>query len=143
MKLSKKTPSLPKNKQGIALLLIVVISTAILSISIGIFNILFGQLIVLGQFSDSFDAMYAADLGIERTLYLDKQLNVCGGTTDCGTGDTFTSHPFTSDACYKVTVATTTGCAVPGTTRCIEATGEFSCAPGTIRSVRRTFYVSY
>lgn len=62
-------------KQGITLLLVVVLLSAILSISIGIFNVVYGEFRISGEVADSFRALYAADEGIERTLYRDRQDN--------------------------------------------------------------------
>jgi hypothetical protein len=60
-------------RQGITLLLVVVLLSAILSIGVGIFNIVFGELMIATEITDSFRALYAADQGIERTLYRDRQ----------------------------------------------------------------------
>lgn len=62
-----------KSEKGITLLLVVVLLSAILSISVGIFNLVFGELRISGETVDSFRALYAADQGIERTLYRDRQ----------------------------------------------------------------------
>lgn len=62
----------PSGKEGIALLLVVVLLSAILSISVGIFNVVYGEFRISGEVADSFRALYAADEGIERTLYRDR-----------------------------------------------------------------------
>lgn len=64
---------IPGRQRGITLLLVIVLLSAILSISVGIFNVVFGELRISGEATDSFRALYAADQGIERTLYLDRQ----------------------------------------------------------------------
>lgn len=61
------------DQRGITLLLVVVLLSAILSISIGIFNVVYGEFRISGEVADSFRALYAADEGIERTLYLDRR----------------------------------------------------------------------
>src|SRR3989338_10000544 len=55
-------------KQGITLLLVVVLLSAILSISIGIFNVVYGEFRISGEVADSFRALYAADEGIAHPL---------------------------------------------------------------------------
>ena len=62
-----------KSEKGITLLLVVVLLSAILSIGVGIFNIVFGELMIATELADSFRALYAADQGIEWTLYRDRQ----------------------------------------------------------------------
>ncbi len=60
-------------RNGITLLLVVFLLSAILSISVGIFKLVLGELRISGETADSFRALYAADQGIERTLYRDRQ----------------------------------------------------------------------
>ena len=64
---------LKSRNRGITLLLVIVLLSAMLSIGVGIFNVVFGELRISGEVNDSFRALYAADQGIERTLYLDRQ----------------------------------------------------------------------
>ena len=66
--MSKKTKD--KNENGITLLLVMIILSALLSISIGIFNIVFGQIKISGDLADSFVAFYAADQAIENILLM-------------------------------------------------------------------------
>lgn len=61
--------------EGITLLLVVVLLSAILSIGLGIFNVVYGEFRISGEVTDSFRALYAADEGIERTLYIDREQN--------------------------------------------------------------------
>lgn len=61
------------DQEGITLLLVIVLLSAILSISVGIFNVVYGEFRISGEITDSFRALYAADEGIERTLYRDRQ----------------------------------------------------------------------
>ncbi len=126
----------PKNK-GITLLLVVVILSALLSISIGIFNVVFGQLQISGEAADSFIALYATDQGIERALYRDRvQGALCadGGGVDC-----YTEGPTSiqSGGCYELRVSK-----IGGVTEIVSA-GQYRCGINPIRVVKRGFLVSY
>ncbi|MDP3778882.1 MAG: hypothetical protein Q8R30_02400, partial [bacterium] len=54
-------------KKGVTLLFTVVLLSVFLSFGLGIINILLGQIIISGQAGQSFDSLYAADRGLERT----------------------------------------------------------------------------
>lgn len=129
------------DRKGFTLLLMIVLLAAFLSFAMGIFNILLGQIIVVGQAGESFGALYAADTGIERTLYRDRVQNICG-TTDCGSGGAFTNLP--NGACYRVDMNPpdlSIACLAPDT-RCIKVTGQNICG-GAQRFVQRKFGISY
>lgn len=127
----------------------IVLLAAFLSIALGIVNILLGQVIIIGQGSESFKALYAADLGIERTLYLDLINDACGvgGCNTIGSGCGWPSPPdnnfvdITSGACYKavVKVGPIASCPAPNT-RCIDVTGQYG---DTSRFVQRRFTAAY
>lgn len=75
----KKTPA-EGNKQGVTLLLVMVVLSAVLTISVGIANIIFGQIRISGESSDSFRAFLATDRAIERKLYeVLVHQNICQG----------------------------------------------------------------
>lgn len=61
-----------KKKSGISLMLTVFLLSLMLSISLGIFNIIYNELILSGDIRSTFFALYAADEIIEKTVYLDK-----------------------------------------------------------------------
>ena len=69
----KKIPLNAAEKDGIILLLVVVILTAIFSISIGVFSVILGQVNTSQIFESSDIALNAADQSVERTLYRDRQ----------------------------------------------------------------------
>lgn len=129
-----------RDRKGFTLLLMIVLLAAFLSIGMGIINILLGQVIIVGQAQESFKALYAVDIAMERTLYRDRTQNICG-ITDCGTAATFVALP--NGACYLVNVqlGPSASCTGPST-RCIVATGQDICG-GTQRFVRRSFNVIY
>lgn len=127
-----------KLEEGITLLLVVVILSALFSISIGIFNVVFGELRISGEIADSFVAFYAADQGIERTLYLDREQNaIC--TISAGENCYVVSPPIsvTSGGCYGIRVNK-----ISNTTQII-AYGQYRCGSNPARVVKRGFMVTY
>lgn len=119
------------------LLLMVVLLAAFLSISIGIVNILIGQVILVGQSGDSFVALYAADMGIERALYRDRVQHLCVNPGACNE-----SRALPGNACFDTVVAIpATGCS-GGSTRCITVAAKNICG-GAERYVERKFDIRY
>ena len=117
-------------EQGIALLLVVVLLSAMLSISFGIFAIIFGQILISGEIADSFIALLAADEGIERTLYLDRiQGPLAGEYTENAT--------VASGGCYTVLVTKA------GVNTTITISGQYRCGDNPARVVKRGFEVRY
>lgn len=128
-------------KKGITLLLVVVILSALLSISIGIFNVVFGELLISGEIADSFVAYYAADEGAEKNLYLDR---IAGGLTD----GTSLSRNLSSGGCYttmfhKNPPTPTTRCSLDPDDLEIETSGQYPCGATPSRVVRRGWCVFY
>ncbi|KKU52204.1 MAG: hypothetical protein A3H69_03060 [Candidatus Sungbacteria bacterium RIFCSPLOWO2_02_FULL_47_9] len=84
--------------------LTIVLLSLTLSIAIGIFNIIYTELLIGGEIRASFYALYASDEIIERTTYLDKVLKVVcssGLGTNCYTTVT---APASNGACSWVKV---------------------------------------
>ena len=124
-------------RRGITLLLMVVLLAAFLSISIGIVNALPGQVILVGQSGDSFVALYAADMGIERALYRDRVQHLCVNPGACNE-----SRALPGNACFDTVVnIPATGCS-GGSTRCITVAAKNMCG-GVERYVERKFSISY
>ncbi len=138
--------SLAAKKKGITLLLVVAILSSLMSISMGIFNIIFGQIRISGEIADSFLAFYAADQGIERILYLDRVTHV-NDTYGICTGAGIPCYqefnvPAISNGCYDITVNKTS---VPVTTE-IKVLGQYTGKPGCSianRVVKRGFNLTY
>ena len=127
-------------QSGVTLIMAVLTLSVLLSISIGVSVILLGQFVVQKQSAYSFQAMYAADTGMEKTFYLDRMLNACG-TGTCSTG-VFFPATLSGTSCYRVTVITTPGCGGPGSTRCITSLGQYRCGVN-VRFVQRSFLATY
>lgn len=94
----------PPSNKGITLLLVILVLSALLAISIGIFNLVFGEFRISGEISDSFVAFYAADRGMEKLLYMDRVAdNVpgCGGSGACQWGPTG-PYSLENGACFRL-----------------------------------------
>ena len=128
-------------RKGVTLLIMIVLLAAFLSISLGIINILLGQIFIIGQAGESFRALYATDIGMERTLYRDRIQNTCNSVVDPNPCNE--SKTFPGGSCYKVKVVVgpSVDCAGPAT-RCVDVTGQSTCAPAT-RYVEREFDIRY
>lgn len=134
---SNKQQATSNKQEGITLLLVIVLLSAILSISIGIFNVVIGEFRISGEATDSFRALYAADQGIERTLYQDRmQEALC---TVAQGADCFVAEGVSvpSEACYTVKVSK-----LPAATAIVIA-GQYRCGPSPSRVVKRGFEVAY
>jgi len=118
-------------------LLVIVLLSAILSISVGIFNVVLGEFRISGEASDSFRALYAADQGIERTLYRDREqqaLCVVAQGPDCFVAQAVTVP---SEACYTVKVSKVSSATT------IVIAGQYRCGSNPSRVVKRGFQVIY
>ena len=123
-------------EDGISLLLVVVLLSAMLSISIGIFNVVLGQIKLSGETADSFVAFYAADHGIEKILYQDRiSGSICPlPGTNCYVEE---SVKVASGGCYSIRVSKN------GSATEIMTAGQYRCGDNPSRVVKRGFLVSY
>ena len=132
-----------RRESGITLLLVIVLLSAILSISVGIFNVIIGEFRISGETSDSFQALYAANQGAERTYYEDYQQNVlCTSpeqTALCTAAQCYCSPQImtSSGACYVVQVSK-----ISGQTK-VESQGQYQCGVNSPRVVRRRVFSVY
>ncbi len=141
--MKKKFHTDVKKKQGVTLLLVVVIASAILAISTGIFNIVIGELLISGEIADSFVAFYAADKALDKFLYLDR---VGGGLANGATEDT--TGVESPAGCYVITIYKTlpvvlAQCGSNSNNVCVKSTGQFRCGPSPAHIVKRGFTVMY
>lgn len=138
-------------ERGVVLLLVLLILSSLLSVSIGIFNLTIGEIRASGEIVDSFTAFYAADEGIEKTLYLDR---VAGGTV-CVNPQ---GNPVNGNNCYidnqilsnqsgfniKVSkTANSVEIKAIGQYQCPGVVGSGMCGIDTFRVVKRGFSVTY
>ena len=124
-------------QRGITLLLVVILLSAILSIGVGIFNVVVGELKISGEAADSFRALYAADQGIERTLYLDRQARTLCSLVQGPNCFVARDVPVQSEGCYTVRVSKS-----GGITEIILA-GQYRCGESPARVVKRGFQITY
>lgn len=78
--------------RGVTLLLVVLVLSIILSISIGIFGVVYSETKISGEIGNSFNAFYLSDEAMERILYEDRVVDWtsglepapgCPGTNNC------------------------------------------------------------
>lgn len=132
-------------KEGVILLFVVIILTAIFSISIGVFGVIIGQVSISETFENSSIALYAADQGNERTLYRDRQENdfPCA-SLPCTTA--IPQQPVGSGGCMSEIKITKTANPTPppATITQISARGLSNpCGTVTQRTVARAFLTTY
>ncbi len=123
-------------QKGVSLLLVVVLLSALLSVSIGIFNVVLGQIRISGEIADSFIALYAADQSIEKILYLDRiKEDIC----EVEGPDCYVAGPVdvSSGGCYFIRVSKT------GSVTEITAAGQYRCGTNPVRVVKRGLQVTY
>ena len=120
------------NARGIALLLTVFILTAVFSISIGVFNVLYGEILITGAVENSFKAINASDHGVERSVYRDRNVApLANGYAE--------NRTLNSGACYDMGVIKS---GPPANLTQISVVGWYLCNNPT-RGVKRAFRVTY
>lgn len=120
---------------GMVLLLVILILSALLSISIGIFNVVLGEFRISGEISDSFIAFYAADQGVEQVFYDDRVAgSLCRGGGTCEYGPVTVA--LANGSCYTARLSRT------GNDTSVTSTGEYRCG-GSSLAVKRAFQASY
>src|SRR3990167_324040 len=65
----KKSIPTRQKQSGITLLLVILVLASLMTISIGIFNVAYTEIVISRELTSSFRALYAADQGIEYMLY--------------------------------------------------------------------------
>lgn len=122
------------------LLLVVLLLSVMITISAGIFSVVFGELRISGEITDSFTALYAADQGIELMHFCDRMPNSgcdpCQGQPQdsCTYGPVTTALP--NGACMTVQLSRA------GQQTTVISTGEYRCATPDL-SVKRSFQSFY
>lgn len=139
----KLTPQWRAHQHGVVLLFVVIVLTAAFTISIGVFQVIVSQISASQTFENSYSALYAADQGIERTLYRDRQEH----DFDALPADIPTQDPLSgsgtatvSGGCFFITITKISS--PPGTN--IVARGlSTACGLITERTVARAFHSTY
>ncbi len=141
-------------KQGVTLLLAIFIGSLALTLGIGVFTLLYGELGFSGTSKDSLVAFFAADSGIECALYWDIRQNAFSTSTTAtitcdndtatvGGASGFSSFvvAFSDGSCATVTVSK--GGGLTTITSLGQNTGDSSCRSQSTRVVQRGLEVSY
>ena len=131
-----------EKKDGVVLLLVVIVLTAIFSISIGVFGVILGQVITSQTFENSSIALNAADQSMERTLYRDRQENdfpCAPASSPCTTNIPLVSVP--SGGCMSVT--TITKIVAPPSTQITARGLSAPCGAVSERTTARAFLATY
>ncbi len=128
-------------KEGVILLFVVIILTAIFSISIGVFGVIIGQVSISETFESSNIALYAADQGNERTLYRDRQENDFPCAAPSCTTEIAQVTTASGGCMSTITVIKTT---IPTISTQISTKGlSTPCGTVTERTVARAFLTTY
>lgn len=131
------TRSLSVFPRGVTLLLVILILAALLSVSISIFGIVFGEIRISGDLVRSFVAFYGADQAIEYKLYDDRS----DGTPVCGAGSCTVTETLTTADGLPADVCVNLIFTRAGNTSII-ATGQYRCSDPLL-AVKRAFLVTY
>src|SRR5260221_12993033 len=93
------------SEKCVALIIVFLIMTIILVIVLSTATVLFGELNILHNAGSSVSSFYAADTGIEKTLYLDrKQIPQNANRGFCSLGSTCNNMSSDNNThCYNVT----------------------------------------
>lgn len=119
---------------GITLLLVILILSALLSISLGIIDVVLGEFRISGEITDSFVALYAADQGMEKMLYDDRISDSICPSGNCVYGPVTTT--LSNGACHILRLNRS------GSNTTVTATGEYKCGSSAL-SVKRAFESTY
>lgn len=135
------------NQLGVTLLISVVVLSAIFSISIGMFNLVFVQIVLSGESADSFRAFFASDQGTEALLYRHRVLlqPLCPISSTCDPVTGFENVDVGGGACYRISMiqsADTDGNGAADLTTLISR-GEYRCGGGGKRQVFRAVELAY
>ncbi len=127
-----------RTRKGVTLFLTITLLSLTLSIAIGIFNLVYSEILISGEIRSSFFALYATDEIIERTTYLDKMMKVVCPTlgADCYTT---AFAPALNGACSLVRVTKNF------TTRKTEVTGigQYPCDSASPLLTKRSFISTF
>ncbi|MEK7503276.1 MAG: hypothetical protein AAB556_02410 [Patescibacteria group bacterium] len=138
-----------RNKKGITLLLAVFVSSLTLTLGMGIFTLLFGQVGFSSTARESLLAFYAADSGVECAIFWDTQNNSFATSTTSSIscdGESFTvggasglsrfTVNFNDGSCAEVEV-------VKSLETTITSLGKNICQAGSAKTLQRGLRVNY
>lgn len=124
-----------KFSAGITLLLVILVVSALLTIGVGVANVIYAELQISGELTSSFRALYAADQTMEYALYKVRDPN--GHICETPGADCFSqSFSYPDGSCAQVSAS-------KDALITVVAVGQFDCAPGSARVVKRSFEVTF
>lgn len=145
--MKSEVSNMKNQSRGVTLLLVILVASALMAISLGIFNITFIELRISGELSNTFQALYASDQLVEYLLYRDRVTqDVCaeGGdncfrvcTTNMPNCTGTEEFPSLNAACGDAAISKGGGATV------VKSIGQFQCDPASQRIVKRAFELSY
>ena len=135
-------------KQGVVLLMAILVSGVVLAIGIGVYNRTYKELVFTIFWKQTQIAFAAADSGIECALYWDATLPQassasCLGSTVAGWNPSLnqsTTFTISSPLCVLVEITKTFS---PATTTAIKARGYNTCDTSNPRRVERGLQLNY
>lgn len=129
-----------RGRAGVTLLLVILVLAALLSISIGIFSVVYGELRISGEISDSFVALFASDAGMEKLFYADRSKDsLCPGIAGSCTFSSVVTLP--NNACISNLSVSRSGQAV--TLFSIASYNRGGCSANSPAGVLRSFSAFY
>ena len=145
--MNKNISKLVGDEKGVSLIITFFTMTIILIIVLSMSIILYSEIKVLRNIGNSVVSFYAADSGIEKILYYDRQvLSAVSSGTPCGGGCPSGQTCNAGNVC--VTLATRGLCSIympssgsfinPGA--CSTGSGNIYCGPNTIGVVQNTYF---
>lgn len=98
------------SQRGVALIIAFLTMTVMLAVTLGLSTTLFNKIKILSSMGDAVSSLYAAESGIEKTLYLDRKVipgkgnkkssrglcDICNSCTDC---EACTATPTSANGC--------------------------------------------
>ena len=118
-----------KMEKGVSIYLVILISTFILAVALGLSTILISRIKVSHEIGYSVVALYAADSGIEEILYKIRVSKECDPDNDCPPFPCCTYSGTLNAASYNVYVSSTSPVIIKSN--------------GTYQSIRRAIEISY
>ena len=131
-----KARNIKYKRKGVALVLTIFVLVGILAVALGVTSLMVGEIKITREIPRALKAYYAAEAGIERSLYDARKgagAGDIGSPPDCTGG---TAVCLDSDACYSVKVI------VGGTGDC-EANSYCIKSYGCYERIKRSIEVSY
>lgn len=136
--LSKRTPEVygaKKHERGVALLILIVVLAAVLSIGINMTQTVLAELRLAREIEYSFRANFAGDQGLERTFYRDRVLRECTTPSNCEGLVNITLSDGTQ-SCYQIAMT-------KAAKTSIESRGFYRCDGTSQLKVQRTWEATY